>query len=950
MPPAAPPTPSGGLADQALAQLPPKKAFNTKWEVAKFVWSQTPWAKARQIAKIPAQMSREGLKELAGYVPAGTEIASRIKSPALGNTAAVVLGGPRVAAETVAEFAPTFIDPDTLAIQGGGRILGNAAASPVGQKVVGAVARRIPTAVKRAFTYRFGQPAAYQEAAEGRMTAVQNAGEDAVEVGSALQKGLSNAKQLRTGQILRGGVSVSERELPLRLRANYARQALDKLEAEAKALDLIPPNALANYTRKELAAFRNKKAALDARIKALRAQARSELPVMKPGGKEGEPYALFAYTEQLSPKLPARHIYNIFGDPAKMPPGVGHGSSQTADFLRQHGIPIKGIEPRAIERGWRPPATDLPPGRLQPAARREVRGLERESQGIQDEIVRRYTNAGQKYMPRLYMKHELPEEVSAKFGYKNMRVIRDRFKKRGDLPENLRMQMGEIKQPAYPVAKGLAQTSEAVETTKLYNRVAANPKWTSQVPREGFVELPKTKNYGSLAGKHVHPEIARDITEMNAAPSTASKMYDNFISKWKFGKVVLNPATHFRNMMSNSILADLGGMGHGDQVRLLPKAADEVIKRGPLYEQARKLGLIGGEFFGSEIQAFRDNLLRAPGQSMMEKAVGVAGNVGNKIGRAYQAEEQVFKLGKFMHNLEKGMTPKAAAADAEKWLFNYGKVAPAVKTLRKSPLGAPFITFSAKALPRVAEAMASNPVRFYKYIAFVKAMDKVAKDRLGLSDDDIKIIKRNTRGQSMILPIKDKTGAPYVLDLSYILPWGDVGEQGGMFGLPPAAPPAGPLKAVLEAGMNKNQFTGQQIYDPETDTRGEKVAKVTDFLGKTLAPSWMPGFDSMNSPFKGGYSFQKMKAALKKRPDYFGRVRPMSAAIADTVFGIKASPVSPSEKLTFEMVNKKRALDDLVRQTGSKMRHPGISPEEKKLIMKRFSEKYQRLMKEPMPR
>lgn len=958
----------GSKADELLAGLPEKKAFNTKIELAKFVWGQTPWAKAYQLGKIPAEKSREGLKRLAGFVPEPTAITSKIQNPTLQNAATVGLGIPKVGAEVMAEMAPSFIHPAALAIQGGGRLIGDAAKSAVGSKAGQYVASKIPEGVKRAFNYRYGQPAAYKEAAEGRLTAIQNAGEDATGVGTALQNGLTNAQQLRAGQILRGGVSVSPKELPLRLRANYARQALDKAEAEAKALDLIPENALSNFSRKELAALRTQKTALDTRIQALRTQAtpkpkpvEEHMPVVPPEMKQtGEPRGVFAYNDPYGP-AGERSMYTIYGDP-KRPLMAQHGANNTtqpAEWFKERGIPIEGIETRAAAQGFKPldypaapPPVPVRAPRLAPAVRREVKGLEQESGGIQDKLVNYYTNSGQKYMPRLYTNHEALEKEASQFGYKRTKMIRDRFLKRGDLPEDLRVKMGEIKQPAYPVAKGLAQTRQAIETEKMYRTVASNPRLASPVAKEGFVELPKTKNYGSLAGKHVHPEVARDMTEMHAAKSTAEKVYDRTIGMWKFGKVVLNPATHFRNVMSNSILADLGGMNHAAQYRLIPKAAAEVLRRGPVYEQARQMGLIGSEFFGAEIKAFRDNLVSAPGQNILQKAAGIAGRAGNKIGNAYQAEEQVFKLGKFMHNLEKGMDPKAAAADAEKWLFNYAKVSPAVNAIRKSPFGAPFITFTAKALPRIAEAATQNPMRVYKYTELFRAMDKVSQERLNLSDEEMATIKRNTRGQSVVLPTKDATGAPYVLDLSFILPWGDIGESGGLYGLPPAAPPAGPVKAIFEAGINKSQFkatqspnsTGQ-IYDPETDFGYQKVAKVSDYLLKTALPSLTPGIPGRNSPFKGGYSFDKIKSAIQKKPDYFGRVRPLKAVLADTLIGLKASPVDPAQKRTFEFINKKKAMDDLTKQTAAQMRHPGISHEEKQKILGEFMEKVRRLSK-----
>src|SRR3990167_4814489 len=84
---------------------------------------------------------------------------------------------------------------------------------------------------------------------------------------------------------------------------------------------------------------------------------------------------------------------------------------------------------------------------------------------------------------------------------------------------------------------------------------------------------------------------------------------------------------------------------------------------------------------------------------------------GQSAGRLYQAEEEFFKLAKFIHNKEKGMDTKAAVADANHWLFDYSEVPKFVDWARNSPLGAPFITFTWKALPVIVESFVTAPWR-----------------------------------------------------------------------------------------------------------------------------------------------------------------------------------------------------------------------------------------------
>lgn len=78
-------------------------------------------------------------------------------------------------------------------------------------------------------------------------------------------------------------------------------------------------------------------------------QSLSELPVMQPGSRTGDPHALFAYNDNFGPNGSTRAIYNVYGDPAH--PAIqarGWGSSVSAQDLQKAGIPIIGRQPNAV--------------------------------------------------------------------------------------------------------------------------------------------------------------------------------------------------------------------------------------------------------------------------------------------------------------------------------------------------------------------------------------------------------------------------------------------------------------------------------------------------------------------------------------------------------------------------------------------------------------------------
>lgn len=934
------------------------------------------------------QLSRRGLKQLASFVPEPDT------NSAVAN---IVLGTPRVAAETVSEFAPGFISPEAAVLSVAGPAAKAIATTPGVRRAATAIGEALPPSlrkfgqfIKRAFTTRiFGADPVAERLAERVGTTIASGEEKAAEVGKMLLEGLSRPERLRLGQIVRGGISVSPKELPLRLRASMARQVVDDLEDQAMRLKLIPEEALGRLTKASLARIRNQQTKIQERINRLNTfQARqvdaleSKAQKLSIGGARGLARRIdnlerpLSRLEEMIPEAKEimtgqefEHLENLLSQSSlrrnqtvqRLLTRFSTSDMATQERLMEKLLTVAKRAGLAVDQIWNSPLSITNfqgllnriqnlPTRF-PGQQALVRGLQSKSQQLQEKLVDSYTQSGQRYMPRLFMSKEFMKEKPQGFSFSPLRISRDRFFKRDHLTDEIRKAMGEILEPAFPIATGIKQVTHSLALTRFFNRLKANPKWavpkTSQNAPADFVPLPETPRLGVLSGHLVHPEIGRDLLQMIRAPSSAEKLWDNFISKWKFGKVVLNPSTHFRNLMSNTILMDLAGISQTEQPRLLLQAVREIRNRGENFRRAKALGLFGKEFVGGEIKVFHDSLLKnLDNPDLLDRMGKFSKAAAQSFGNAYQNEEQLFKLAAFIANRETGMKARQAAKLAQKWIFDYTKVSPVVGYLRKAPFGSPFITFTAKAIPRIAETLVSNPFRLYKYQLLFDAIEQVGIDRGVFTTEERDVIKRNARGQTVILPSRDPNNNPYVLDLTYIMPWGDIGERGGLFGLPPVSPPSGPLRAVIEAGLNRNAFTGKPIY-LDTDTFHEKAAKVSDFLGKTLLPSLTPGVDVRGSPFRGGFSFQKLNSAILKKPDFLGRVRTLPNVAADVFFGFKARPTSADEQFFFETRKMERSLEDLETELKKVLRHPGVSFREKVREEKLFGEKVERLIQRP---
>jgi len=541
-----------------------------------------------------------------------------------------------------------------------------------------------------------------------------------------------------------------------------------------------------------------------------------------------------------------------------------------------------------------------------------------------------FKNAGQ-YMPRLYTSKEFQGLLTKYNLTKPNRLDLSRFKQRKDIPKEIRKEMGEILTPGYPIAKGISQLTHDISTARFFNGIASNPEWatgkTVRMVPDDWKQLPSNKKLGKLSEANVHPEIFQDLQEAIRVMETPEKVWRKALGVWKYGKVIVSPKTHARNLLSNSVLAHLGGMPMYEQPIYLTKAAVEMRRKGEYWKQIKQEGGNQHTFTEGELNQLFDKVEGQMGGikagSIPEK-LGVIGDSwsmlkkgGKKAADLYQAEEQWFKTAKFIHNIErKGMTPKEAWKDAEKWLFNYSKITRFQEKYRSKWYGAPFATFTFKAMPRVAEAMIKTPWRFVLPGAIIYALEKSASNMIGDTKEQEKAKKELRpewmKGQTFgipnfaRMPFVDEWYREYYLNLTYILPWGDIGEAGNFGFIPGGIMPFSQpfLKEPMQQILNYDSFWKENIVK-EKDVAGLKGSKGKD-PGEILSPFNEAGRKALK--IRGEHIAQAMLptpvidvtkaiAALRGVPDYKGRLKPPKVVAVDVIAGIKMYPVDYVEQV-----------------------------------------------------
>jgi len=438
------------------------------------------------------------------------------------------------------------------------------------------------------------------------------------------------------------------------------------------------------------------------------------------------------------------------------------------------------------------------------------------------------------------------------------------------------------------------------------------------VKKENLIEQLGKVRLGDLSGKFVPENIfnaIQDITE--PIKDTLGK---KLIANFKFFKVVMNPATHARNIMSNSIL-NWWKLGLGPwRADIYLEALGQIRKGGKWIDEAKTVGYNVNTFAANEIKSILDN----------PEALGLGGKIGgkwanikNKLSDIYQGEENMAKLSAFIFKRKQGLGIEEAWKAAESATFNYAQVTPFVRKLRTALWGYPFITFTIKSAPIAIETALKAPHR-------ISVFGKIKNDIENLSD--IKETERERASEPqwikdgfyIKLPVKDKLGRSAYFDLTYIIPFGDIvsgqlfgrqvkRETGTLESVPEALASNAPAFGLLKEISRNQNFYGDKIWN-DSDTMDKQLGDLMRHITKTYLPPLVA--DQM----PGGY----MKDGTRRQKGFIGALKPQEKESQQRTLmeemlrqvGAKIQPIDADIQETYQEWNKKKALQILLKEKG----------------------------------
>lgn len=411
----------------------------------------------------------------------------------------------------------------------------------------------------------------------------------------------------------------------------------------------------------------------------------------------------------------------------------------------------------------------------------------------------------------------------------SMTRVNDIFKERNEnLPKEIRDLLGEINEPFENYVNTISKLARTATSHQLYEdliqmgmgKFIADPNIdddkTSQVPEIG--NKLEGKKWGPLEGKFVDNEMFAMLNayESNALfDSMAYKVWMTLVYGSKKFATVHNPGTHAVNLIGNTFFSLANG--HVNPIKFYDAARTAIgeitnlsgKEREAFYQELVSLGVVSSSAslaeivqIGQDISAGRDvtSFLDKMNQGKVKKVATIPlralRSLDSMATKAYQAEDDVFKIFGFMTEkaryMDAGMSEAEATAIAARntrnTYPNYDMVPSIVRAIGRSPIIGTFVAFQSEAIrctknalklsldemgsnnPKVKLMGAKRMAFSLSALTFVETLTATAMSMLFGSGDDDEDDDIETYGLRHLTAPWDKDSKLTPIEKGYITP------------------------------------------------------------------------------------------------------------------------------------------------------------------------------------
>lgn len=491
---------------------------------------------------------------------------------------------------------------------------------------------------------------------------------------------------------------------------------------------------------------------------------------------------------------------------------------------------------------------------------------------------------------------------------------------------------------------------------------------------------------------------------------------------WKFMKVPANIPSWFRNGIGNGILLDIStntnsvklGKMVFDTFKSIMEGDPHEFSRGPNFRKssdtyryvrwAMANGLFGTTFSTQELylvqQQYQHKYKRLIAKNALKEKKGgmLKGKLQGALwwsqdsfyalaevaNHSYGLLEGIFKtvrLQDHMEQWEKQNNRKIedlndeefhavlfeAVNDSNDAIFDYSKIPNFLRMMRRYPLGAPFLTFTYKAIPAVVKGVAYHPQKFIKYAAFPYIMSQMFLAANDMDDDDLEEIKRKMplwmkdRNSIYLLPWKDSNGNWQAMDFGYFFPWEIFQNYGlhvknhfdttrpGMSALEMAAQipkelgfASGPLPSMINAFYtNTDDFTGREIVTTGAP-QSQQFNELFGYLHTMWAPTWLTSQGALGK-LMDEFGIERTPFNTGQELDRYGNDKATVGQASARLVGANVYPVNTEVTNRQNIAGFKAEMLKLTKARAATMKNRNYDESTKARLLKNHNEQIKRL-------
>lgn len=423
-----------------------------------------------------------------------------------------------------------------------------------------------------------------------------------------------------------------------------------------------------------------------------------------------------------------------------------------------------------------------------------------------------------------------------------------------------------------------------------------------------------------LKGYAIHPEIADAVEQVqkvfaydNAVVRTLAKASQAVMNVFRPLVTTFRPKFHLNNILGNVALAMQAGMKPQDIPEYLAKGL-RILVSPKTDEERRLIDLF--QRYGLEGQGIFRNAIEAPKQFVKELE-NYLEKIGSPIGKIKavfwprhgsripglefmshlgQATDNAFRMGAFLHFIDKGYTPTEAAQLVKRYFFDYGALSAFERNVMRHVF--PFYAWMRYAIPRAILGPIEHP---YFATTFARTIHEFAEK------EDVDVSKLPPWMQTAIILDVDEEGKIIYLPTQpphqTLIQFLGAYERGGLPGLQREI--ASNLSPLLTAGI-----------------------QIATGVSPTGEPTPETGIDLLKSVVKKFVPVWEIEGVLRAPYD---EDRPRTTyPFADSLAAL-VSPVSVYDQpyaQAREQVRAEQALDEVI----SELRKSGVEVPETQAI------------------